>query len=131
MKQLITKANVEVYCETLEKSIDQFISYCEEYPKHLEYYQYLWMAKWVKDNYKDKIALHILSFASSRTPYFLDGKPAFPGQTLHFIYDIRMYVFDNYAREREPLSLLDQNRLSKEHIHFDFSVRKPKTISTI
>jgi len=44
---------------------------------------------------------------------------------------MRMFVFDNYAREREPLSLAEQNRLSKEHIHFDFSVRKVKTISSL
>jgi len=131
MKQLITKANVESYCKVLEESLDKFISFCEDYPEDIGKCQYLWMAKWVKGNYKDKIGLHILSFASSGTPYFLDGKPAYPCQTMQFIYDIRMYVFDNYAQEREPLSLAEQNRLSKEHVHFDFSVRKVKTINDL
>jgi len=130
MKQLITKANAESYCKMLEESLDKFISYCEEYPAYTKYTIHYLPARWIKQNYKDKIALHILSFASSGTPHFLDGKPAFVGQTLDFMQHVEWFIF-TFNEARSPLSLTEQNELSKKYVHFDFSVKKVKTINDL
>lgn len=128
MKILIKSSNIDDYCYMLEKSIDRFIEYAEKYScKNITYTSIIWLAEWVKDNYRDKIALHILSFASSSSNYFLDGRHIFPHQVLQFLYDMQNFVFDN-SESKEPLSIEEQNARSKAYVHFDFSVKKATTI---
>jgi hypothetical protein len=126
MKILINSVNAAKYCSVLEKSLDKFIEYCKSYPGSLRYTAYMSMALWVKEHYKDSIALHILNFADAQN--FLTSEDAiFPSKTLEFLYSIGNYVFD----EVRALSLEEQNMKSREYVHFDFSVKRIKTINDL
>lgn len=130
MKILINKANVENYCKMLEKGLDRFISFSKDHPS-TQHNLYLSMAEWLKDNYKDKVALHILSFASASSYLFLDVKDVYPEKMLHYLYDIRYFVFANWLDLSKLLTLAEQNELSKNYVHFNFGVRKVQTLRSL
>lgn len=128
MKIAINQTNVLMYNSQLEEALDRYIEFCVE-TDDVEYRDYLKMARWVRENYHTKIALHILNFAN--VEYFLSSKPVYPGMVKHSLYYIRDYVFNGFTSTQTPLTLEQQNEKSRNYIHFDFSVKKVKTISDI
>jgi len=121
---LINKGNVISYNTQLEAALDRYIKVRVEAGET----DCVDMARWVKKNYKDSIALHILNF--SDVTYFLDNKTVYPATVQHFLYYISDYVF-NRGNIKDVLSLAEQNEKSRKYIHFDFSVKKTQTINDI
>jgi hypothetical protein len=129
MKITINSNNKNQYIEKVKESIKRFLTFCNEYPEEYNYNSYKDMAQFTYDNLESKIALHVLNF-SIPTEDILNNT-IYPGKMIQMLYNIRQYVFNNSTDINNYLNLQQQNEATKNYIHFDFSVKKIKTLNDI
>ena len=124
IKIRINKHNKDEYISTLTESLERFIKYCNEYENGNDKYTYYKnMAENILSNY-NSIALNVLQFCFDVKNI---GRNVYPGSMLRAMYDFRDYAYDNL----ELLSIGKQQEKAKNYVHFDFSVKKPKTLIDI
>ena len=124
MKIRINKYNKEDYINTLTDSLNRFITYCNQYPDNKKYTYCQSIAESLLTNYNE-IALNILQFCFD-VQYV--GKEIFPAKMLNCMHAFKEYVFN---KDKELLTLEQQQEMARNYIHFDFSVKKPKTLMDI
>lgn len=127
MKITINNQNRIEYVNKSIEHLNRFINYCNDYPDNMEYNRYKDIAQFVIDNINDKIALHVLSYAMPSNEILSDK--LYPNKIIQMLYKIRYYVFKNYCDITKYSDLHEQNEATKNYIHFDFSVKKVKTIN--
>lgn len=141
MKITITKVNKEEYEKSLTESLERFIAYAEEHgTKEVkfegkmhkvpdQYGQHIELAKHLKDNLNN-ICLHVHNYCYDSG---LIGEVIYPGKMMDSIHNYRHSCYRN--REENPeknfLSLEEQNKYTKEYVHFDFSVKRIKTLASL
>jgi len=122
MKIRINKQNKDAYIKTLTDSLVRFIDFCNK-SNDDKYVPYRDIAEDVLVNY-NKISLNVLQFC-------FDVKNidciVYPSNMLRVMYAFRDYVYNG----KELLSIYEQQEKSKKYHHFDFSVKKPKTLTNI
>jgi hypothetical protein len=159
--KLINSNNKDAYVESLKISLNTFVEYCNTLEKHreidgnkflnaecvtvngigfkeyceiAEYLRYSKIAKDLLENY-DKICTNVLAFCYGVEE---SREKVYPVKMLRMLYDFRDYVYhcnidkkDFLNMNVELLSLEEQNLRAKNYIHFDFSVKKIKTLNNI
>jgi len=129
MKIRINSNNKQGYIKTLIESLKRFINYCNDYPEEKEYNYYKNMAEIILKEYQN-ISLNILQFCFEPENI---GKTIYPNKTLEALYRFRDYCF-NYDNSKQYVfinNLQEQQQKAKNYIHFDFSVKRPKTLKDI
>jgi hypothetical protein len=135
--KMINKNNKELFISTLKDGLDTFLKFVEELgtPETaykygcLEHYRYRELAKHLRDHLDD-IALHVHGFCFN--PQRI-GEELFPRDILHILYDYRTFCYNDRVNDPEKnfQSLEEQNDNTKNYVHFDFSVKKIKTLKDI
>lgn len=129
MKIRIGSNNKQDYIKTLIESLERFINYCNDYPEEKEYNYYKNIAEIILKEYQN-ISLNILQFCFE--PEYM-GDTIYPNKTLEALYRFRDYCF-NYDNSKQYIfinDLQEQQQKAKNYIHFDFSVKRPKTLKDI
>lgn len=131
MKIGINKYNKDTYINTLCESLKRFISYCNDYSDNTEYNRYKPLAETILNEYNN-ICLHVFEFCFNSNEVI--GSEIYPNKMLHALYSFREYCFNWDADKKvyifEP-DIFKQNEKAKNYIHFDFSVKKPKTLKEV
>lgn len=126
MKIRINSNNKQDYIKTLIESLERFINYCNDYPEEKEYNYYKNMAEIILKEYQN-ISLNILQFCFE--PEHI-GNTIYPNKTLESLYRFRDYCFNYDYNSKQYIfinDLQEQQQKAKNYIHFDFSVKRPKT----
>lgn len=126
MKIRINSNNKQDYIKTLIESLERFINYCNDYPEEKEYNYYKNMAEIILKEYQN-ISLNILQFCFE--PEHI-GNTIYPNKTLKSLYRFRDYCFNYDYNSKQYIfinDLQEQQQKAKNYIHFDFSVKRPKT----
>lgn len=129
MKIRINSNNKQDYIKTLIESLERFVNYCNDYPEEKEYNYYKNIAEIILKEHQN-ISLNILQFCFEPENI---GKTIYPNKTLEALYRFRDYCF-NYDNSKQYIfinDLQEQQQKAKNYIHFDFSVKRPKTIKDI
>jgi len=129
MKIRINSNNKQDYIKTLKESLERFINYCNDYPGEKEYNYYKNIAEIILKEHQN-ISLNILQFCFEPENI---GKTIYPNKTLEALYRFRDYCF-NYDNSKQYIfinDLQEQQQKAKNYIHFDFSVKRPKTLKDI
>ena len=126
MKIRINSNNKQDYIKTLKESLERFINYCNDYPEEKECNYYKNMAEIILKEYQN-ISLNILQFCFE--PEHI-GNTIYPNKTLESLYRFRDYCFNYDYNGKQYIfinDLQEQQQKAKNYIHFDFSVKRPKT----
>lgn len=129
MKIRINSNNKQDYIKTLIESLERFVNYCNDYPEEKEYNYYKNIAEIILKEHQN-ISLNILQFCFE--PEYM-GDTIYPNKTLEALYRFRDYCF-NYDNSKQYIfinDLQEQQQKAKNYIHFDFSVKRPKTLKDI
>lgn len=126
MKIRINSNNKQDYIKTLIESLERFINYCNDYFEEKEYNYYKNIAEIILKEYQN-ISLNILQFCFE--PEHI-GNTIYPNKTLESLYRFRDYCFNYDYNSKQYIfinDLQEQQQKAKNYIHFDFSVKRPKT----
>ena len=126
MKIRINSNNKQNYIKTLIESLERFMNYCNDYPEEKEYNYYKNIAEIILKEYQN-ISLNILQFCFE--PEHI-GNTIYPNKTLESLYRFRDYCFNYDYNSKQYIfinDLQEQQQKAKNYIHFDFSVKRPKT----
>jgi len=123
MKIRIDASNKEQYINTLTEGLKRFLNYCNDYPHDTTYTQLKYLAEIMLKDY-NKISLNILQFC---LPIEYINDTIYPAKMLEVLYQLFRYAI----HDGELLSLKDQQSKAKHYVHFDFSVKRPKTLDQI
>lgn len=140
MKITITKANKEEYVSSLNESLDRFIVFATnnstkevEFKGEMhivpnEYGRYIDLARHLKDNLNN-VCLHVHNACYDSD---LINEVVYPAKMLQCLYDYRYYCYGNRIENVNDnfQSLEEQNINTKNYVHFDFSVKKIKTLES-
>lgn len=151
----IGKHNKDAYVETLKQGLKRFIEFAEEYglskEKAFEIYkqskesgedinwkEFTWdiMVYNHKElaehlyNHLDEIGLHIHEFCF---PISHIGTTVYPGKMMDILHQYRKFCYKNSFEnpEKNFCSLEEQNEQARNYVHFDFSVKKIKTLKDL
>lgn len=130
MKIRINSNNKQDYIKTLIESLERFINYCNDYPEEKEYNYYKNMAEIILKEYQN-ISLNILQFCFE--PEYI-GDTIYPNKTLESLYRFRQFCFNYDYNSKQYIfinDLQEQQQKAKNYIHFNFSVKRPKTLKDI
>lgn len=130
MKIRINSNNKQNYIKTLKESLERFLNYCNDYPEEKEYNYYKNIAEIILKEYQN-ISLNILQFCFGPENI---GETIYPNKTLEALYRFRDYCFNYDYNSKQYIfinDLQEQQQKAKNYIHFDFSVKKPKTLKDI
>lgn len=130
MKIRINSNNKQDYIKTLIESLERFINYCNDYPEEKEYNYYKNMAEIILKEYQN-ISLNILQFCFE--PEYIEDT-IYPNKTLESLYRFRDYCFNYDYNNKQYIFISDpqeQQQKAKNYIHFNFSVKRPKTLKDI
>jgi hypothetical protein len=131
MKIGINKYNKDAYINTLCESLRMFIGFCNGYTDNLQYNNYKTLAETILNEYNN-ICLHVFEFCFNSNEVI--GNTIYPEKMLHALYSFRDYCFNWDAEKREYIFEPDINKQkekTKNYIHFDFSVKRPKTLKEV
>lgn len=126
MKIRINSNNKQDYIKTLKESLERFLNYCNDYFEEKEYNYYKNIAEIILKEYQN-ISLNILQFCFE--PEHI-GNTIYPNKTLESLYRFRDYCFNYDYNSKQYIfinDLQEQQQKAKNYIHFDFSVKRPKT----
>lgn len=141
MKITINKFNNEEYIKSLNESLDRFIAYAEKFgTKEIEFKgemhivpdkfgKHLDLALHLKDNL-DNICLHVHNSCYDSN---LIGDNVYPGKMLECLNNYRYFCYGNKVDNPHINfeSLENQNNNTKNYVHYNFSVKKIKTLKDI
>lgn len=130
MKIRINSNNKQNYIKTLKESLERFLNYCNDYFEEKEYNYYKNIAEIILKEYQN-ISLNILQFCFEPENI---GKTIYPNKTLEALYRFRDYCFNYDYNSKQYVfinDLQEQQQKAKNYIHFDFSVKRPKTLKDI
>lgn len=130
MKIRINSNNKQNYIKTLKESLERFLNYCNDYFEEKEYNYYKNIAEIILKEYQN-ISLNILQFCFEPENI---GKTIYPNKTLEALYRFRDYCFNYDYNSKQYIfitNLQEQQQKAKNYVHFDFSVKRPKTLKDI
>lgn len=130
MKIRINSNNKQNYIKTLKESLERFLNYCNDYFEEKEYNYYKNIAEIILKEYQN-ISLNILQFCFEPENI---GDTIYPNKTLEVLYRFRDYCFNYDYNSKQYVfinDLQEQQQKAKNYIHFDFSVKRPKTLKDI
>lgn len=145
--KMITSHNKEGYIKTLTDALDRFITFSDRFGisreksfekfkageemdfEMIAYYEYGYMARHLRDNLEE-ICLHVHAFSFSPDQI---GETIYPEPMIKSLYRYRQFCYGNRHLEPENnfMTLEEQNEQTKNYVHFDFGVKKPKTLKDI